>query len=64
MSQIYRSAVVPKVARQVATGSRNSERLVGHLYVLASPKCEYVKVGGTDYAPMKRIKEINSCELI
>jgi hypothetical protein len=30
--------------------------------VLTSPTCAYVKIGGTDYAPMKRIREINSCE--
>lgn len=30
--------------------------------MLASPVCKYVKIGGTDYPPLKRIKEINSCE--
>lgn len=30
--------------------------------MLSSPTCGFVKVGGTDYAPSKRIKEINSCE--
>ncbi len=30
--------------------------------MLASSACEYVKIGGTDYAPLKRIKEINACE--
>jgi len=39
-----------------------STRLEGHVYVLTSPVCEYVKIGGTDYAPLKRIKEINSSE--
>ena len=34
----------------------------GHIYVLTSPVCEYIKIGGTSYAPLKRIKEINSCE--
>lgn len=34
----------------------------GHVYVLTSPVSEYIKIGGTDYAPLKRIKEINSCE--
>jgi hypothetical protein len=33
----------------------------GHIYVLVSPICEFVKIGGTDFAPLKRIKEINSC---
>jgi hypothetical protein len=37
-------------------------RLEGHVYVLVSPVCEFIKIGGTDYAPLKRIKEINSCE--
>lgn len=34
----------------------------GHVYVLTSPTCEFIKIGGTDYAPLKRIKEINACE--
>jgi hypothetical protein len=32
----------------------------GHVYVLTSQNCEYIKIGGTDYAPFKRIKEINT----
>jgi hypothetical protein len=42
--------------------SELTKRLEGHLYVLASPVCEFVKIGGTDHPPLKRIKEINSCE--
>lgn len=38
------------------------KRLEGHVYVLTSPVCEYIKIGGTDYAPLKRIREINSSE--
>lgn len=38
------------------------KRLEGHVYVLTSPACEFIKFGGTDYVPLKRIKEINSCE--
>ena len=38
-----------------------AQGLEGHVYVLVSPVCEYVKIGGTDYAPLKRIREINSC---
>ena len=34
----------------------------GHVYVLCSPNCEFIKIGGTDFAPMKRIREINSVE--
>jgi hypothetical protein len=34
----------------------------GHVYVLTSPKCEHIKIGGTDYAPGKRIREINAAE--
>ncbi len=34
----------------------------GHVYILVSPVCEYVKIGGTDYMPLKRIKEINTSE--
>lgn len=37
-------------------------RSQGHVYVLTSPECEYVKIGGTDCAPLKRLNEINSCE--
>lgn len=42
--------------------STSSKFLEGHVYVLVSPACQYIKIGGTDYAPLKRIKEINSCE--
>ncbi len=35
---------------------------VGHVYILVSPKSEYIKIGGTDYPPLKRIKEINAAE--
>ncbi len=34
----------------------------GHVYILTSPKCEYIKIGGTDHAPGKRIREINQSE--
>ena len=34
----------------------------GHVYVLTSPRCEFVKIGGTDYAPCRRIPQINSTE--
>lgn len=34
----------------------------GHVYILTSPRCEFVKIGGTDFAPLKRIKEINASE--
>jgi hypothetical protein len=34
----------------------------GHVYILTSPVSEHIKIGGTDHAPMKRIREINSCE--
>lgn len=48
----------------MATVKQNSEvaRDEGHVYVLTSPKCEFIKIGGTNYAPLRRIKEINSCE--
>lgn len=42
--------------------SGTSKKTKGHVYVLSSSVCEYVKIGGTNYAPLKRIKEINSCE--
>jgi hypothetical protein len=34
----------------------------GYVYVLTSPKIDCIKIGGTDYPPMKRIKEINTSE--
>jgi hypothetical protein len=37
-------------------------RLEGHACVLVSPVYEFIKIGATDYAPFKRIKEINPCE--
>lgn len=40
----------------------STKKLEGHVYVLVSPTCEYIKIGGTDYAPLKRIKEINAAE--
>nr|WP_315463703.1 GIY-YIG nuclease family protein [uncultured Rhodoferax sp.] len=34
----------------------------GHVYVLTSSQCEFIKIGGTDYLPGKRIREINATE--
>jgi hypothetical protein len=34
----------------------------GFVYILVSPKTDYIKIGGTDYPPLKRIKEINTTE--
>jgi hypothetical protein len=33
----------------------------GHVYVLVSPRSAYVKIGGTEFPPLKRIREINAC---
>jgi hypothetical protein len=38
------------------------ENKEGFVYILISPKTEYIKIGGTDYPPLKRIKEINTTE--
>jgi hypothetical protein len=35
----------------------------GHIYILTSTKSELIKIGGTDHAPMKRIREINAWPL-
>ena len=35
-------------------------RQAGHVYILTSPKTEFVKIGGTDFPPLKRIREINA----
>ena len=40
----------------------NIEARRGHVYILTSPNCKYIKIGGTDYPPMKRIKQINSSQ--
>lgn len=37
-----------------------SDNGIGHVYVLVSAKSELVKIGGTDFPPGKRIKEINA----
>lgn len=34
----------------------------GYVYILNSPNSDCIKIGGTDYPPLKRIKEINSSE--
>lgn len=38
------------------------DRAEGYVYILTSPNTEYVKIGGTDYPPLKRIREVNSTE--
>lgn len=35
---------------------------VGYVYILTSKNCDSVKIGGSDYPPIKRIKEINQTE--
>ena len=35
---------------------------MGHVYILVSPRSEHIKIGGSDYPPLKRIREINSTE--
>ncbi|WP_190848737.1 GIY-YIG nuclease family protein [Pasteurella multocida] len=34
----------------------------GYVYILVSKNCECIKIGGSDYPPLKRIKEINAIE--
>lgn len=34
----------------------------GYVYILKFPNCECIKIGGTDFPPLKRIKEINITE--
>jgi hypothetical protein len=34
----------------------------GFVYILTSPNTRYIKIGGTDYMPAKRIREINATE--
>lgn len=34
----------------------------GQVYILVSPNSDYIKIGGSDYPPLKRIREINTTE--
>ena len=34
----------------------------GYVYILISPNCDSLKIGGSDYPPFKRLKEINHSE--
>jgi hypothetical protein len=38
------------------------ENAAGYIYILTSPKIDCVKIGGTDYPPLKKINEINMTE--
>ena len=38
------------------------ENTEGYVYILSSPNTELIKIGGSDYPPLKRIKEINSTD--
>ena len=34
----------------------------GQVYILVSPNSEYIKIGGSEFPPLKRIREINTTE--
>jgi len=38
------------------------EKKEGYVYILTSPNTDCIKIGGSDYPPLKRLKEINSTE--
>lgn len=38
------------------------ENTEGYIYILTSPNTKLIKIGGSDYPPLKRIKEINSTD--
>ncbi len=38
------------------------EDKTGWIYLLTSPKSLFIKIGGSEYPPTKRVKEINNCE--
>ena len=44
--------------------SLSSSRKVrtGYVYILCSPNTDVIKIGGTDYPPLKRLREINTTE--
>ena len=34
----------------------------GHVYILESDNCDCIKIGGTDFPPAKRLREINKTD--
>lgn len=34
----------------------------GFIYILISNNCDSIKIGGSDYPPLKRVKQINATE--
>ena len=38
---------------------QRQESQSGHVYILTSPKTDLIKIGGTVYPPLKRIREVN-----
>jgi len=59
---LYPSCRIHGVKQTNIMTVNSTNHLEGHVYVLVSPVCEFIKIGGTDFAPLKRIKEINSVE--
>ena len=45
--------------KEIAMKNKYSE---GYIYLQKSPNFDCIKIGGTGYPPMKRIKEINSTD--
>jgi hypothetical protein len=42
--------------------AENKNAARGFVYILTSPNSSYIKIGGTDFVPAKRIREINASE--
>lgn len=54
--------IVSEMSHYDTIGDKMEEDKKGYVYILKSPNCECIKIGGTDYPPLKRIKEINATE--
>jgi hypothetical protein len=44
------------IQQSIAEGSR----VAGFVYLLVSRNCEFIKIGGTEFPPTKRVREINA----
>jgi len=56
------SQVNPMLGGLASLTEQKTKETEGYIYILESPKTELLKIGGSDYPPSKRIKEINSTE--
>lgn len=62
MRRVRLITVVRRTLRARGIMIEESTDKSGYVYILTSPKTDCIKIGGTDFPPLKRIKEINSCD--